>query len=354
MKRAVLRYLPPIRWRIRSSMMDFRESFHDAVTDGQSEFADVIRKSCTDMMAEQIPNQPKLWEKLTPDYNPGCKRVIISDDYYPALADPKTQLETNKIKRITPTGVELENGTHHPHDTIVLATGFRTVEFLHPIRITGTNSTPLSSIWSSGASALYGVTVPSLPNFAMFYGPNTNLGHNSIILMIEAQSRYISTLVSAVVDARTRGHRIGIMPKEERTKEWNDGIQEVLQHSSFADPKCGSWYKDKEGRITNNWSGTVVQYQECLNRVCWEDFEMADGGKGAGVDLGGGEREATGGVSASRVVFGTGKRETKIGRVREETMVSNTTLVLGTLSALAAGAAWVYRGKLSKKLGLRV
>jgi hypothetical protein len=340
-------------------MMDFRESFHDAVTDGQSEFADVIRKSCTDMMAEQIPSQPKLWKKLIPDYNPGCKRVIISDDYYPALADPKTQLETTKIKRITPTGAELENGTHHPHDIIVLATGFRTVEFLHPIRITGTHSTPLSSIWSSGASALYGIAVPSLPNFAMFYGPNTNLGHNSIILMIEAQSRYISALVSAAVDARTRGHITGIMPKEQRTKEWNDGIQKVLQKSSFADPKCGSWYKDKEGRITNNWSGTVVQYQECLSRVCWEDFEMVGGGKStageiAGVDSGGGESEVMGGVSASRVVFGTGRQETKIGRVREETLISNTTLVLVTLSAVAAGAAWVYRGRLSKRLGLRV
>jgi hypothetical protein len=335
-------------------MMDFRESFYDAVTDSSSEFAEVIRSSCIEMMKTQIPDQPDLWSKLTPDYSPGCKRVIISDDYYPAVANPKTILESNKIRRITETGIELEDGTHHEHDTIVLATGFRTVEFLHPIKVTGTQSRPLAEIWSSGATALYGTTIPSLPNFGLFYGPNTNLGHNSIILMIEAQSRYLNTLVSAVLDARNRGQRMGIMPKEDRTHEWNEGIQQILKNSSFADPKCNSWYKNKEGRITNNWSGTVIEYQEMLAKVDWEDFETtAGGGSAAQSDDGVMVEKSTGGVSASKVVFGTGKQETKIGRVHEETLVSNTTLVLGTLSAVAAGAAWVYRGKLPKRLGLR-
>jgi hypothetical protein len=321
-------------------MMDFRESFYDAVVDGASEFADLIRNSCTDAMKAQIPNGDKngLWEKLTPTYNPGCKRVIISDDYYPAISSAKTTLETNKIARITDSGIELENGTHYAHDLIVLATGFRTVEFLYPIKVTGTRGRSLGDIWSKGASALYGTTVPSLPNFGMFYGPNTNLGHNSIILMIEAQSRYLSTLVSAVMDARNRGERIGIMPTQARTDAFNDEIQEVLRESSFADPKCGSWYKNQEGKITNNWSGTVVEYQEVLSRVDWEDFETTDGERGR---------------CASKVVFGCGKRETKIGRVKEETVVSNSVLVLGTLSAVAAGA-WVYRGKVARRLGWRV
>lgn len=327
--------------------MDFRESFHDAVTDGSSAFADLIRTSCLDSMKSQIPGGDKtgLWEKLTPDYNPGCKRVIISDDYYPALASDKSRLETNKISRITESGIELQNGQHNEHDLIVLATGFRTVEFLYPINVTGTQNRSLGQIWDKGASALYGTTVPSLPNFGMFYGPNTNLGHNSIILMIEAQSRYLSTLVSAVLDARNRGDRIGIMPKPTRNEEFNDKIQEVLMNSSFADPKCGSWYKNAEGRITNNWSGTVVEYQEMLSKVDWEDFETTTGGGGVGLK--------SKGECASRVVFGSGKQETKIGRVREETLVSNTVLGLGVLSAVAAGAAWVYRGKMPKRLGLR-
>ncbi len=329
-------------------MMDFRESFYDAVTDGNSAFADMLRTLCKDMMHKQIPNRPDLWEKLTPTYNPGCKRVIISDDYYPAVADPKTHLETNKIKRITETGIELENGEHHTHDMIVLATGFRTVEFLFPIKVTGTNNRSLADVWSGGASALYGTTVPSLPNFGMFYGPNTNLGHNSIILMIEAQSRYLNTLVSAVLDARNRGARIGLMPKQHVTDKFNERIQSILEKSSFADPKCGSWYKNKEGRITNNWSGTVVEYQDVLSKVDWDDFEVIGGGAAGNGAVGakGGE-----GRSASQVVFGTGKKETRIGRVREETVVSNTALtVLGVASTLAAGLAWY--GKVGK--GVRI
>lgn len=324
--------------------MDFRESFHSAVTDGDSDFANLIRTSCIDAMKAQIPNggESGLWDKLTPDYNPGCKRVIITDDYYPALASPKTTLETNKIVRITESGIELEDGTIHEHDILVLATGFRTVEFMYPIKITGTGGRSLSDIWAQGASALYGTTVPSLPNFGMFYGPNTNLGHNSIILMIEAQSRYLNTLVSAVLDARNRGQRIGLVPRIDRTDAFNEEMQEVLKKSSFADPKCGSWYKNKEGRITNNWSGTVVQYQEVLSKVDWEDFETIGNGK-----------EEGGNTTASKVVFGSGRQETKIGRVREETVVSNTVLALGMASAVAAGAAWVYRGKLPKRLGLR-
>jgi hypothetical protein len=307
------------------------------VIDKSSDPAESIRTLCKEKQMTLIPDRPDLWEKLTPDYNPGCKRVIVSDDYYPAIANPKTTLETNKIKRITEKGIELENGTHHDHDMIVLATGFRTVEFLFPIKVTGTKDRTLADVWSGGASALYGTTVPSLPNFGMFYGPNTNLGHNSIILMIEAQSRYLNTLVSAVLDARGRGARIGIMPKQDRTDAYNEKIQDVLSNSSFADPKCGSWYKNKEGKITNNWSGTVVEYQKMLSKIDWDDFETT-----GGQDVN---------TSASKVVFGSGKQETKIGRVREETYVSNTTLVLGTVSAAAAGAAWAYRTSLSKRLG---
>jgi hypothetical protein len=325
MRRAIYRYLPPVRWRMRASMMDYREAFYDAITDSTSALAETLREACKAMMRKHIPDRPDIWSKLTPAYELGCKRVIISDDYYPALANPKTTLETSKIKRILETGIELENGEQHNHDMIVLATGFQTSEFLFPIRIIGSKGRPLSEVWSSGPVALYGTTVPSLPNFGMFYGPNTNLGHNSIILMIEAQSRYLNTLVAVVLDARHRNARIGLMPKQSVANAYNDNIQSILEKTNFADPKCQSWYKRKDGMITSNWSGTVVEYQNILSRVNWEDFETTD--------CVGGKR------SANEVVFGTGKKETRIGRVREETIFSNTTLALGAVSTLVAGMA---------------
>ncbi|KAJ5020346.1 hypothetical protein J3E73DRAFT_435572 [Bipolaris maydis] len=273
-RRALQRYVPPVSWRIRSMMMDFRESFYDAVSDNQSPMAKDVRAACKDMMEKQIPDH----------YNPGCKR---------------TQLETTKIRRITESGIELEDGTQHDHDTIVLATGFRTLEFLHPIQVTVTQNRSLSSIWN---------------------------GHNSIILMIEAQSRYLNALVAAVLDARSRGKRIGLVPNPQRTKAYNDEIQQKLATSSFADPNCSS----------------------C--KVDWEDFDVTSVKpvqNGNGV-----QAEKEGGLRASKVVFGTGKKTTKIGRVHEESYVSNTTLVLGTLGAVAAGAAaWIYRGDLAKRLG---
>lgn len=160
--------------------------------------------------------------------------------------------------------------------------------------------------------------------------------------MIEAQSRYLNTLVSAVLDARNRSARIGLMPSVTRTDAFNDKIQAILSTSSFADPNCGSWYKNKDGKITNNWSGTVVEYQDMLSKVDWEDFEVVNAEEG-------GVKGRGKGAKASGVVFGgKGEKETRIGRVREETVVSNTALLVGAVGTLAAGAAW-YAG-----LGRRV
>lgn len=333
--------------------MDFRESFYTAVTDTNSASANEIRDECKRMMETQIPERPDLWEKLLPSYSPGCKRVVITDDYYPALASPKATLETEKIVRIDETGVQVSDGQsgtkHHEHDLLVLATGFRTVEFLYPLKITGVGGRSLEEIWGGGAFALYGTTVPDLPNFGMFYGPNTNLGHNSIVLMIESQSRYLNGMVKAVLDARERGERIGITPKKSRTEEFNNDIQEVLKNSSFADPACNSWYKNKEGRITNNWSGTVVDYQKMMSKIDWEDFEIVTAEEAATNDT---INEQTRRASASKVVFGDGKKESKVGWVREESLVSDAWLMAGAAGIVAASTAWTMRSRLSQRLRL--
>ncbi|OCK79129.1 cyclohexanone monooxygenase [Lepidopterella palustris CBS 459.81] len=324
LRRLLFRYLPPIRWRARALQMEFREGFHSAVTDADSVFAAQVRTWCTDSMHAALPNRPDLWEKLTPEYSPGCKRVLISDDYYPALASPTCHLETRHIASITTSGIQLADGTAEDYDLIVLATGFRTVEFMHPIRISGRNGRSLSDIWKGGAMALYGTTVLDLPNFGMLYGPNTNLGHNSIVLMIEAQSRYLNALVAPILTARGEGKTLALTPKAERVEAFNKSIQGILNKSSFADPKCQSWYKTPEGRITNNWSGNVVEYQELLGRVEWADFEVLGSGK---------------------EVLGK-KKETRLGRVREETRVGNLGLVLGAVGVVAVVGGVMLRGDL--------
>ncbi|KAL2818466.1 hypothetical protein BDW59DRAFT_181883 [Aspergillus cavernicola] len=322
LQQALLTYIPPLRMRKRSLSMDFRETFYDAVTDPQSVFSKRIRGWCLEGMRAQLANKPELWEKLTPNYAPGCKRVILSDDYYPALGQGNVELETRRISRITETGIEVEDSVLQEYDLIVLATGFKTVEFMYPIRIHGSNSRPLSDIWNEGASAYNGVTVEDLPNFGMFYGPNTNLGHNSIILMIEAQSRYLNALVGEVLQARRQGKSLAIKPNPDALRQYNGEIQAVLARSSFADPNCRSWYKTEGGKITNNWSGTVIDYQRNLSQVRWADYVV--------------EGSAKDGVKPDKIA--------NLGRVREETYISNSSLALTAVSVLAVVGGVLLQG----------
>ncbi|KAG9683235.1 FAD/NAD(P)-binding domain-containing protein, partial [Aureobasidium melanogenum] len=322
--RSLFKYVPPLMWRKRALQMDFRESFYGIIGDSTSAGADEVRKYNQAMLDAAFPNNPTMQEKLRPNYNPGCKRIIISDDYYPALALPHVSLITDKISNITKTGIETEGGQHQDYDLIVLATGFKTLDFMHPIQMQGYNNTSLSSIWSQGARALYGITVSSMPNFGMCYGPNTNLGHNSIILMIEAQSRYINALISPVLEARKQGLKLGIRPKDSRMQDYNSKLQTDLSNSAFADPNCNSWYKTSEGLITNNWSNDVITYQNLISKVDWEeDYELEGDGK--------------------RVL--ENRKVDRIGRVKEETVVSNGVLgtigVVGVAAVVAAG--WVFR-----------
>ncbi|KAL5050542.1 hypothetical protein BDW71DRAFT_215841 [Aspergillus fruticulosus] len=317
----LLTYFPPLRIRKRSLTMDFRESFHEVVRDSQSKTAQLARDITSQRLRTQLANKPELWDKLTPKYAPGCKRLILTDDYYPALGRENVDLETRRILRITETGILVEDDVQQEYDLIILATGFKTVEFMCPIKIHGSKGRPLTDIWRDGASAYYGVTVEDLPNFGMFYGPNTNLGHSSIILMIEAQSRYLNALVAKVLKARTQGKTLVLKPTISALRKYNMQLEEALARSSFADANCSSWYKTESGKITNNWSGTVVDYQRNLSQVRWADYEV--------------ETTARDAVKPGEV--------TNLGRVREETYISNRSLALIVASMLAVGGGIFLR-----------
>ncbi|OAX80544.1 hypothetical protein ACJ72_05123 [Emergomyces africanus] len=324
--RALFQYFPPSLWKLRAWMMDLREEFHGAIADTESKYATHARTISLQMMKRQLPNRPDLWEKLVPNYPVGCKRVIISDDYFPTFQRDNVTLETSPITEITENSVKVDGGAEHEFDLIVLATGFRTVEFMHPIQVYGVDGRSLSDIWSDGARALYGITVESLPNFAMLYGPNTNLGHNSIILMIEAQTKYIQAMINPVLKARQQGESLTILPDPKRVDAFNEELQNTLETTSFADPNCNSWYKRADGKVTNNWSGTVVNYQKMLSKLNWTDFIL----NGYGAHL-----------LAER-------KKTHVGRVREESLFTNRTWLLTMVGLL--GTWGLLAGKGSKVL----
>jgi cation diffusion facilitator CzcD-associated flavoprotein CzcO len=174
---AIFHYVPFVRRRYRAAMMDFRESFFDAVFDTNSAMHDFFISASKDHMEAQLGGEKyeKLRAQLQPHYAVGCKRVIISDDYFPTFTRPNVALETSPIIEITPNGIGVEDGQHHTFDLIILATGFKTTQFMYPIKIYGTNGTSIEDIWASGASAYLGMTVPSLPNFSMLYGTSSSL-----------------------------------------------------------------------------------------------------------------------------------------------------------------------------------
>ena len=134
---------------------------------------------------------PTLRAKMTPDYQIGCKRILLSSEYLATFAKPQVALCTEGIRRVTPEGIETQDGKLHPADAIVFGTGFAATEFLAPMRITGRQGLDLQTAWKGGAKAYLGLTVPGFPNFFMLYGPNTNLGHNSIVYMLESQIAHV-------------------------------------------------------------------------------------------------------------------------------------------------------------------
>ncbi|WP_280217119.1 flavin-containing monooxygenase [Nocardia neocaledoniensis] len=206
-------------------------------------------------MRRQTKAKPGLFEKVWPDYQIGCKRILFSDNYLPALAEPNVELCTDRIAAITPTGVRTENGREHEADVIIWGTGFATTEFLAPMTITGAAGHPLTTEWDTGAHAYYGMTVPRFPNLFLMYGPNTNTGGGSIIYFLEAQADYLADYVAHLA---ATGSALTVRPEVEQA--YDARIQAVLAGSVWS--RCSSWYRQADGRITTNWPLLGIQYKK--------------------------------------------------------------------------------------------
>jgi cation diffusion facilitator CzcD-associated flavoprotein CzcO len=200
-------------------------------------------------------SDPALQDALVPDYPIGGKRILISDDYYPALARENVEVVTTPIERVSEDAIVTADGARREVDAIVLATGFESTSFLAPMEIEGLDGRRLAEAWKKGAEAYLGVSVSGFPNFFMLYGPNTNLGHNSIIFMIECQVQYVIDCIR-----RMRAADLAFIDLHaEVQRAYNRRLQAELEKSVWAaTPR--SWYKTKDGRITNNWSGTTIRY----------------------------------------------------------------------------------------------
>ena len=199
---------------------------------------------------------PELRAKCVPDYVMGCKRVVFSSDWYTALARPDVELITDRIERITRDGVAAADGTVRAADVIIYGTGFKAAEFLVPMRVSGRGGRTLQEAWQDGAQAYYGITVCGFPNFFMLYGPNTNLGGNSIIYMLEGQIGYVLGGVQAL-----EAHRLAWLDVRPEVQDaFNSWVQSSSRKSVW-ESGCHSWYTTASGRNTNNWPDHTFMYR---------------------------------------------------------------------------------------------
>lgn len=205
-------------------------------------------------MRRQTKAKPGLFEKVWPDYPVGCKRILFSDNYLPALAEANVEVTTERIAEITPAGVRTADGREHEVDVIIWGTGFASTEFLAPMTITGAQGRELTQEWDGGAHAYYGMTVPRFPNLFIMYGPNTNTGGGSIIYFLEAQAKYLGDYVAHLAAS---GRALTVRPDVEQA--YDERIQERLNGSVWS--QCSSWYRQADGRITTNWPLLGIQYK---------------------------------------------------------------------------------------------
>lgn len=201
---------------------------------------------------------PVLRKKVTPDYRFGCKRVLISDDYYPALAQNNVNLITAGIREISEEGVITSDGTERKVDAVILGTGFRVNDFIPHGMLLGRNGLDIADAWESGPRAYKGICITGFPNLFFLMGPNTGLGHSSMVYMIESQIHYVMDALQRMRDNRWQSVDV----KPELQEHYNHNIQGGLDHSVWNAGGCSSWYLHPvSGKNTTLWPGFTFSYR---------------------------------------------------------------------------------------------
>ncbi len=211
---------------------------------------------------------PGVRRKVWPDYTFGCKRVLFSSYFLPALQRPNVKLVTDAITSITPEGVRNASGEHYEVDCVIWATGFKTNDFMFPMEITGAEGRSLRECWSDGAHAHLGMTVPGFPSMFVMYGPNTNTSGGSIIFYLEKQAAYIRQALQQL--RYRRAGAIDVRPEVEAASD--RALQARFAGTAWT--QCDSWYRDERGRIVANWPGYMREYLEQTRQLDASEFRF--------------------------------------------------------------------------------
>jgi cation diffusion facilitator CzcD-associated flavoprotein CzcO len=279
----------PLTTRLRRGLLwGIRELQVQAFTKrpGQLGFVEQLAKR---NMARSIKD-PALRAKLTPDYRIGCKRILLSSDYYPALAQDNVDVVAAGLSRVRGSTVVAADGTTAEVDAIIFGTGFRVTDMPIAERVVGADGRTLAEAWQHGMEALRGASAAGFPNWMTIIGPNTGLGNSSMILMIESQLNYLADYLRQL---DILGGRAALDARPSAVHAWNRRVQDRMRHTVWNTGGCTSWYLDAGGRNTTIWPGTTTEFRRATRRVDLTEYAIlrAPGARIAGK----GARRTTGG-----------------------------------------------------------
>jgi len=212
-------------------------------------------------LRRSVPD-PELRAQLTPPYAIGCKRVLRSDDYLPALTRPNVDLVTTGIREIRPHGIVTTDGVEHPVDTIIYGTGFRATDSPIADRVTGRDGRTLADAWQGSPEAYLGTSVSGFPNLFLLLGPNTVLGHTSVVYMVESQLAYVLGALRHLDDAGVAA----VEPRPEAQEAFRADVDRRMRSTVWSVGGCKSWYIDRTGRNSVIWPSFASAYRRRLRR----------------------------------------------------------------------------------------
>jgi cation diffusion facilitator CzcD-associated flavoprotein CzcO len=254
-QRALHRAVPPTQTLARAGVYASREAVAGAML-GNRGLQRVAEAACLRHLRSQVAD-PVLRARITPSYRIGCKRVLLSDDYYPALTLPHVEVVDSALKRLRPDGVVTASGRFVPADTVIFGTGFSVTDSPAADLIRGADGRSLTQVWDGHPRAYLGTAYPGFPNFFHLGGPNTGLGHNSVVVMFEAQLDYVLTALRAL-DGRPDA---SIEPTAEALRRFDDELRRRMRRTVWATGGCASWYMDARGEVAALWPDRVGRFR---------------------------------------------------------------------------------------------
>lgn len=233
----------------------------------------MIERIATSNMARSVKD-PALRAKLTPSYRIGCKRILLSSAYYPALAQPNVDVVASGLSEVRGSTVVASDGTEAEVDAIIFGTGFHVTDMPIAERVVGADGITLAEAWKDGMEALRGTSAAGFPNWMTVIGPNTGLGNSSMILMIEAQLNYMADYLRQL---NVLGGRVALDARPSSVASWTRRVQERMKRTVWSTGGCDSWYLDASGRNTTVWPGTTAEFRKVTRNVDITEYQVIRG-----------------------------------------------------------------------------